>query len=292
MVGIGVGAAAQESVPREPEPEAVSAAPLDERLRFEPDWTVRLKPAVGYFAASGDLRLPAPMSGTQASEVKLEDTDLDSPRLSPYGEITLARGKWRVMATGLGLSIDGASMSPVNGMIGDAPVTTADRIESELDYASFSLRGGYRVWSWTDELTEDGRRNLSIGIDAMLGVRLQTVEFSSRVVPAAPPAPGTPLTASADETFVEALGGVGVVIDYRDTLGLDLFLSGGGMPGGDESSTTFDLGVSFSYRPVRWVGGEVGYRLIATSVESGNGADSFEWDGAVAGLYWGVQFRF
>ncbi|MEM7623414.1 MAG: hypothetical protein AAF235_09445 [Planctomycetota bacterium] len=273
-------------------PSVGSGDGFDPSLSVRRDWEVRIEPAVGYFAPSGDLRLPAPMSAASANTFSLEEIDLDSPRISPYGELTITKGKWSIMATGLGLSIDGGSISPIAGRVGDAPVALTDRIETSLDYASFSLRAGYRVWSWTDGVTDRGVENLSVGVDAMLGLRVQTVEFDSRVVPAVAPAPGTPTTASADETYVEALAGGALSVSYRETLGLDFFFSGGGMPGGDDSSTTLDLGVSFSYRPVAWVGGEIGYRLLVLDMQSGNGPDTFEWDGAVAGLYWGVQFRF
>lgn len=290
--GLACGVAlALASVPGLAQPGAASPEPAPVNLSFTPDWVVRFEPAVGYFAPSGDLRLPS-SQGLASTEVELEnDLNIDSPRLGPYIEATAARGRWRLVVSGLGFSIDRGRDAGFSGRLGDTAVAVGDRIDTEFTYATFGARAGYRFWDWVSGVDEEGRPDLSIGVDALVGFRGHDVDIDSRVTRAIA-LPGAATSASAEETFAEPVGGLAFELDYQRTFGMDLYVAAGGFSTGDRTSTSFDLGLGFAYRPRPWIGALVGYRLIVLNLEDGDGADGFEWEGAVAGLYWGVQLSF
>jgi len=50
--------------------------------------------------------------------------------------------------------------------------------------------------------------------------------------------------------------------------------------------------VGVTWRPVRHVGVQVGYRQLAFDLEDGEGTDRFRFRGAMAGVFAGVTVRF
>ncbi|MAY74204.1 MAG: hypothetical protein CMJ31_05640 [Phycisphaerae bacterium] len=262
--------------------------------RVHPDdegWRVRFEPSVGYFGVSGDVGLPAPLTGREDDQRSLSSLDLDSPRLSPYGELLVGYERWSVTVSGLGFSIDGGARAARAGRFGDAVFAAGDEIETEFSYATVGVRGGYRIHRWVSEFEADGTPVVATRADVLFGARGHRVEVDAsidRVVPL----PGAVSAASADELFIEPVAGLSLELEYKRTFGLDFYIAAGGLPLDDRSSYSFDLGVGFNYRPRPWIGAQIGYRLIVLGVEEGSGADRFEWDGAIAGLYWGVRFDF
>jgi len=253
-------------------------------LEFVPEWRVRVEPAAGFFAFSGDLQLPAPNRASEADAFDVEDINLDRAKLAPFSEIHIAREKWRITFSGLSLSVEGDDEAPTAGQIGDFDVVAGQSIESELTYITAGFRAGYRVWSWVSGTDATGAAELSLGIDALAGLRMHNVDTETTVAGAG--------TTSADETFVDVLGGARLELDWKRTLAFDLYATGGGLPAGDRTSRSFNLGLGFTYRPIPTVGALVGYRLTAFNLENDDGAETFEYDGALAGVYWGVQLSF
>lgn len=276
-----------------PEPASPQAdAGVDSVLTFESPWTVRFEPAVAYFGLSGDLTLPAETSPSPGLEVTLEDLNLDSPRLSPFGELHFSRGKWRITLTGFGVSIDRSTGATFAGRLGDAPVAVGDLVNTDVSYTTFAILGSYRVWSRSLSVDAAGDPAVGVAIDLIGGARFHDVDYDLRITPALAPAPGTPTTAGAEAFFAEPVVGARLDLDFSRDFGIDFYATGGGFGAADHTSYSFDLGVGFVYRPVDWLGTQVGYRLLAFSLSDGDGPDEFQWDGAVAGLYWGLQLSY
>ena len=307
---VGHRATAQERTDAEAASDLATEAP-DFRHPDDEGWRIRFEPSVGYFAPSGDLGLPASVAPRSDPVTNLDDLNLDSPRLAPYGELFIGHEAWSLTLSGFGVGIENTAVGTFNDRIGDAVIRPGDNITTELDYATIGLRGGYRFFRWVSEFDEVGTPIVWTRADVLFGLRGHTVDIDTRVSPgtaaaglggsslAFGPRVATPaigagriLTAGADETFIEPVAGFAVEFEYMQTFGIDFYMAAGGLPLGDRTSYSVDLAVGFHYRPIPTVGAMIGYRLLVLGLEAGNGADRFEWKGAVAGLYWGVRLDF
>lgn len=253
------------------------------------DWTIRLEPFVGYIGPAGDLRLPS--STTSGGTLELADLNLDSPRPVPMGRIHAKRGKWRFAFTGLGfIADDRGAVQNTAGQIGAVAFNAGDRLITDLSYESFDLLAGYRVWAHTSGPNDAGRTRLGASVDLMGGMRFHHADFDLRNT--APGAPGAARRASADEFFAEPVIGARLDLAFHERFGIEVESLAGGFWMGDRSSVSFSIDAGFAYRPVHWVGMKVGYRMLIFGLNDGDGAEEFEWNGSMAGLYFGAQFSF
>lgn len=254
-------------------------------------WTVRLEPYAAYIGPAGDLRMPS--ATTRGGQFTLSDLNLDSPRLLPAGRIQVQRDKWRIGFSGLAFSADDrGSVQGVGGQIGDVPFAAGDELISDLSYESFDLLVSYRVWTHTGETNDDGRVRLDAGVDLIGGVRFHHADFSIRNRPLTAPAPGTPLSVDADEFFAEPVVGARLDLTLAEQFGIEVESAAGGFGFGDRSSFSFSIDAGFAYRPTPMIGVKVGYRMLLFGLNDGDGADEFEWNGSMAGLYFGAQLSF
>src|SRR5262245_16684356 len=80
----GMIARAQEQAPQPAAPPPASAPevkpPIDP-MELAPKWTLRFEPAAWYVAPGGKLQLPSSGGG---QKIRVENLDLDNPRLSPF----------------------------------------------------------------------------------------------------------------------------------------------------------------------------------------------------------------
>jgi hypothetical protein len=273
------------------EEEAAADASLETPREYTgPEWTIRIEPAMGFLAPAGDLRLPS--STTRGDQFELDDINLDSARIAPIGRITAARRKWRFTFSGLGFWANDQGVTATSfGQIGGAPIAPGDRIESDLSFQSFDITAAYRLLHRTSDLNDDGNPRVEGGLDVVGGVRFQHVDFDVRVDPLAM-IPGAATSADADELFAEPLVGLKGDLDFARTFSIDAETLFGGFTTGDRTSWSFSVDVGFVYRPIPELGLRIGYHMLILDLNDGDGADEFEWQGSLAGLYWGVSLSF
>lgn len=255
-------------------------------------WTIRFEPAAYFAAPSGDIRLPS-STGTRGDKISVNDLNQDSPRLSPFARLTASRGDWRFTIAGFAFSAsDRGAFTDAPGLVGGAPFAAGDRLITDLAYQSVDVRAGYRVIQPRSEAGDSGMPKLEAGLDLLAGIRFHHVDVETSVVSAVPPAPGVLTSADADELFAEPFIGARLDLDLSRTFGIDVESTVGGFSMGDRSSATFTIAAGFVYRPVTWIGVRIGYHMVVFGFSEGSGAEKFEWDGSLAGLFWGAQFSF
>lgn len=272
VCGLGVGGA---GVAR-----AQDEKPLDARLPV-PQWKVRFDLMAWYAAPGGKLTLPTSGGGR---ETKLEVLDMDNPRLSPLGELDLRMGNWRFSFGGFSFQGEtAASGATEGGQIGDFAFNTGDQVRTHLDFQSFELTAGYRVW---DVALNPGADTyaLVLGVDVIGGGRIYD---TSVAVGSA----GAPLPAEQNEFFGEPVLGVKADFDFYRAFSIYLRTTAGYFPG-DNSTWSWDIALTGVYRPMENVGILVGYRQLLFDLESGSGNGLYRFRGGIAGLYAGLELRF
>ncbi|MDX2147884.1 MAG: hypothetical protein SFZ23_10210 [Planctomycetota bacterium] len=286
-------------VPAPVSPASVSPAPAsgpdasdDPRLNFTPDeqWTLRVEPSVWFVSPGGDLILPGGSGGgpTQIDRVEISDLNIDTPRLSPYGKLHLRTGNFQLGLMGFSYSIDRDATMPRDVVLGDVRANAGDVLRTGLDYASFEAEGLYRIIDRPIGFLSDGRRTLMSSVDLLAGIRVHDVAFEVDRVRGTATGPSS---ASADEIFVEPIVGVRGELEFDETFNVHVQLSAGYWPT-EQEVLSWDVSAGFAYRPVPNLGVQIGYRQLAFRLESGEGAERFNYRGSLAGLYFGLFLRF
>ena len=291
-----------ESTPASPAPAADSAATTTDSF-FDPRhtaWTVQIEPFVWFVAPSGDLRLPA-RSGTGGStgggfadsgdEVELASLNLDTPRLSPAGEMHISADRFRFTFSGAAYSIsrDGTPADEAF-RIGAVEVAVGEPLDVDFDFATYEVSLGYCVWAHDFFNDTNGARRanatpLVLRTYALGGVRMYDTDIS--VTNAA-----TGSSAGSDEFFIEPIVGGRAELEINEVFSIDLQISAGYFSDSDKSSLSFDVAAGFVYRPIPNLGIQIGWRQIAFDLTDGEGLDEFEYSGRLAGLYTGITLRF
>lgn len=261
-----------------PSPAATAAAAA---IAASPnDWTLSVVPRAWYVSPSGRFRLPS--STTQGNEARINDLNLDAPRLRPYGEFHLKSGPVRVVVSAANYGVTAFSTAPSSIRVGDTSINAGDFVRSKIDLSTAQLSGGYRLYR-LDFGAEDAAPNRTVlDLEAVAGVRLYDTELS--------------VTNGASSSrfstlFGELFAGGRAELTLARDFSVDVEFTAGGFPG-DKSVFAFDIAVAFSWRPVDWAGIQIGYRNLAYTLEDGSGARQFRYRGALAGLFGGVVFRF
>ncbi len=242
-------------------------------------WTIRFEPSVFYAAPGGEMRLPG-----SANTFKFVDLDLEAPRASPYAELHVRSGDYRVTVSGFAVSLEEVGKVATGpNQIGPIAVNTGDLIES-----SFSLACGEAVFArqlgGPDAVNGLQNHDFALNFEALGGVRFYDVRLDAR-------APGG--STSADEFFITPIVGLKATMNIVDRFDIDLQVTTGVFStGADRSVFCMEILNGYTYRPVPNVGLQVGYRLSYYDMQSGNGLARFEYSGAVAGLFAGVVIRF
>jgi hypothetical protein len=255
----------------------------DDLLTPAPDrYTFRFEPSVLYGAPGGELLLPGSPAGTVKAE--LADLDLDEPRMSPYGELHLRTGDWRVTMSAFVVSLnDVATTATVASQLGPVPIAPGDRIVSSMDFSMGELLVA-RQLGQPERFNGAFDIDFAMGFEAFGGLRFYHVAFDF-TAPAG--------SVSADELFIHPIAGGKVTMNVLRKFDIDLQVAIGGFPtGGDRSSISVEILNGYTYRPIENVGVQIGYRLSFYSLRNGSGTSEFDYSGAVAGVFAGVVVRF
>ncbi|MBK7406386.1 MAG: hypothetical protein IPJ41_17740 [Phycisphaerales bacterium] len=270
------GAAAQDN------PESPIAPASD-------PWTLKFEPAAWYLAVNGNIRLPGATGAGNGETYTAGDLNLDSPRLSPFGELQIRRGDWRISIEGLGFSTDdrGAVMGG-GGQIGGATFATGDTLRSSMDLVTFSVDGAYAFHRFEGGELAGGGSKVRSTLLALGGVRALDVSIDTQVLSSG----SVSGTAGGDAMQAHPYGGLRWELDLWEKFTVDLVGAVGGLDMGDNESWSADIWVGFQWNPTPYLGAQVGYRQLLMGVERGAAPGEFAWQGGIAGVYAGVTLRF
>jgi hypothetical protein len=246
-------------------------------------WRFSLEPAMWYVAADGDVKLPGGLSGSNGQQIDLADLNLDSPRISPFFEVHGKADRWRASISGFALNTHGReSIAAFSGEFGGVSVGLGDAIEADFELSSIEVTLARTAF---EDFTGAGPEGLlRADLDVLGGVRLYDIGASID-------APSG--RASHDEIFIEPLVGVKLSLQLDPQATIDVQTSFGGFTnGGDRHSFTWDILAGFQWRPINDMGVQIGYRNIVVDLQSGEDPGTFDYFGALAGLYAGVVIRF
>jgi hypothetical protein len=273
---------------------SITSSPAPERA--EPWWTVEILPSVWFVAPSGKLALPVnsgtgPAGFTTAGdEVKVNDINLDSNRLSPSGELHLSSGRFRLTFQGADFELTRDRTFPDRaGRLGAVAFTRADALKIDFSFGTYEVTAGYRVWDRDFKAAGSSTGyavDAVVGLYALAGVRMYDVDIDVQRLT------GTFARAEASHFFAEPVVGARLEADFVEAFALELQLDAGYLPGGDHESSSIDVALAFSWRPSRNFGVRLGWRQVAFDLADGSGASKFEYDGRLAGLFIGAVIRF
>lgn len=247
--------------------------------RPDPSWTLSFEPVAWWASPSGKIRLPGQTSG--GDQVRVERLNLDSPQLSPGGEIHINADRWRFTFSAADNSVDASSFADSTIRLGDMVIAPAETYRSSIDLFFAELTAGFRIYRREFAL-EPSQEILPalLSLHLIAGAQLVDVDIEVQRTLGG--------RAGAEETFIHPIGGVRADVElYRDFT-IDVLLTAGGL----DSSTSLDIVAGFQWRPHENLGVQIGWRQILYTVEEGEGTGLFEYEGGVAGLYGGVVIRF
>lgn len=245
-------------------------------------YTIRFEPSLYYASPGGKVLLPGSPGGNNA--MHLEDLNLDSPRLSPFGELHVRSGDWRVSVSGFAVSLsDRGSIAPDDRTAGPFPYASGDLLTSSINFASGDIVAAFQMGA-PDAISGKRDPAFAVGFETLFGLRFFDVDFEVQ----------TPTgTASGGGFFVQPIVGAKATMSVGHDITIDVQTDlGGFMEGPDKNSLSTNILVGFAYRPTPNVGVQVGYRLFIFDLNDGQEAERFEYRGAVAGLYMGLEVRF
>ncbi|MBX3405224.1 MAG: hypothetical protein KF869_00560 [Phycisphaeraceae bacterium] len=260
-----------------------------------PEWKVSLSPRLWWTSPSGELKLPA-ASGTgpgaftdSGDSVDISQLNLDTPRLSPAGELHIATGRWRFAFSAGAFSLDReATIADSAFRAGSVEISPGDQMSVRFDYSVFEATAGYQVYSWDFDSASRSPANAAdtgMRLIALGGVRLHDVDIDLR-------SRDDGSSASTDQTFLEPIGGIRAEFALTQQFAIELQATGGAWIESDRSVYSLDLCVVVRWMPTPGIGVEFGWRQIAFSLSDGDGAGEFEYFGAIAGVFAGVTIRF
>jgi opacity protein-like surface antigen len=269
---------------------ALDTAPA--KFSLVPKWTVQIEPSVWFVSPGGDMRLPAGASATSSPEFEIADLNIDSPRLSPFGKVHLRSGNWTLGLMGFGYSIDRSAVLGRDLRVGNAIGLAGEKLRTSFDFASFEATGGYRLLETDLVRDADGTANVIASLDGLFGARMYDLDIDVRVQPGPlrDPTPDS-VRARESEFFIEPLVGLKGELELYEQVTANVQLSAGYGPW-DNTSVSWDVIAGFAWRPTPNVGVQIGYRQLAFRLESGEGTNEFKYTGSLAGLYFGLFFRF
>lgn len=243
------------------------------------DWSVQFEPSVWFVAPGGKVGLPGGTAGA-----RLEDVNLDSPRLSPAGELRLVSGDWTVSISGLAMELNDRGFVADRAMsVGGLALAAGDRAESSIDFKSFEAVAAWAV-PLDYRLVGSPGGPYSARLDILGGARAFDVGFDIS---------SDSGSASGDGFWLTPIVGSKLTLDFSRRFTVDLQVDVGAFTDGDGHDLwTFDIWAGFMYRPTDNLGVQIGYRDLAFDLSTGDGSDRFVYRGALQGLYAGAVLRF
>lgn len=264
------------------ESSTVSAAPDGTMVSRVNDWTISLNPNVWWVSPSGDIRMPG---GT--SSVRVEDLNLDTPRFAPAASVSINAEDFRFTFAGASYSLDSEFTVASPLAVGSISLLPTGPSESSFDLGIYEVTLGYRFYERDFKAKSEPSpesADLRLDLYAVGGARMY--DLNIRVSQ-----PGTG-ESEADEFYIEPIIGVRSELTIIRDFSINLQLDGGGFGDSDRSSFSFNIAIDFQWRPAPWIGVQIGWRQVAYTFEDGTGMNTFEYDGAMAGLFTGVVLRF
>lgn len=263
---------------RAEEPVAVNPA---QPVRLDAkDWSISLTPRAWYVAPRGKIELPSAGAGQR---IELSTLQVDKPRIAPLGQVDAQAGNWLFTLGGVHTKESAGSVAGAAFQLGNTVVAGGQAFESRFEYTGLQAGVGYKVFAYnlSDDREEDAGET-RLRLHAIGGLRMHDIKFSIE-------RPGVAGTRSEDSrTLVEVMAaGRGQLVISND-FAIDVDLSLGGL----DRSVSWDIAAAFTYRPCDWFGAQVGYRYLGVTARGGSAPQRFKWDGGLAGLFAGVNFRF
>ncbi|MCC6659598.1 MAG: hypothetical protein IT437_01805 [Phycisphaerales bacterium] len=258
-----------------------SPKPDDGRVfKSQSDWVLLIEPSMWYQCPGGELRLPG-----GGDKMGFKELNLDSPRPSPTIEVSLRDDKWRfVFGASQFATDDRGVIAESPGRIGDVAFAAGDALSSSMDYTTVEMSAGYDFFRRQLSVRKQGGFNYVANAEVLGGIRLHDVSFDVSSAAA---------TASADQFFAEPFAGLRFGVDLAEDFSIDVTVTLGAFSdGGGRQAFSWDSVAGFRWYPVRNVAVQGGYRQLALSLSSGDGADEFEWTGATAGLFVGLSIMY
>ncbi len=273
-----------------PQPDAGAAHSIEDDgsrdLLLDPHyaWTIHAEPIAWWVSPSGKIKLP----GAGASDrVFVSDLNLDTPRVSPAGELQIRADRFSFNFSASAFSLERDDTTADDAFtIGDVGVTPGDALDVDFDFATYQFTVGYRF----DPIDLTGRSDdPASALDAVLAIELLA---GARATDIGLDVRSGSSASSADQIWLEPIIGARVDLRVLEQLSVDLGVSAGGFSTGDASSASLDIDVAFRYHPTDNVGVEFGWRQLGFALSDGSGDAEFEYDGRMAGVYAGVVIRF
>jgi opacity protein-like surface antigen len=294
---IGPAALAQEQAQTPPTqsgltnsaPPSQPPEPPDSKLDLAPvPWTISVEPSAWFVGISGRVKLPETVPASTANvTTQAVDLNLDNPRFVPFGEVNARKGDWRFTVRGFLYDAE-KNASGNTGRIGDVSYASTDSLHSTINFASYEFEGAYTVAGKPLNKLEDGVYAVDTKFDIVAGMRIYDINWDVQNSTAT----SGPTDASFSGVFFEPVVGVKLNMDLGKYCTIDLQVAGGAMPAGSKTSYSFDIIAGFMFRPTPHVGVQIGYRSLFFGMQNGSGDGEFSFNGAVQGLYGGLDFRF
>ena len=254
-------------------------------------WTIDFEPAIWFTAPNGNIRLAGNSTTGNGQAFTAKDLNLDSTRISPFGEIQARRGKWRLALRGFnfGLNNQGVQVGSA-GQIGSASFQPGDTLSSSMDLLSLSADVGYEISTTSRGFLDSGAPKYKLSVILLGGIRSIDTSFRSEVFR---PGTSTPIaTTQSDALHAHPYGGVRLEMELFEDFTIDLLSTLGGLTIGDTESWSSDILVGFQWNPTPHFGAQIGYRQLLMGIEQNNAPTEFSWQGGMAGLYGGTVIRF
>jgi hypothetical protein len=274
-MGVAATALGQNSAPASDPGPAIAAA--------TDQWTLSIEPSLWFAGISGEMRLPGQTDGSP--KVDLKDVNADANRLTPMVEARFRKGDWTFGASGFIYTAKTYGAATATQQAGTIAITSGDAVTTRTAFGSAEFSAAYQISRTEMTPLADGGHRLAFTVDLLAGLRLYDIDFT--------------LTREAggrsdsDELFIEPLVGARLSAEFYRDFSLDLQAAIGGQPLGDRTSLSWDIFVGAGWRPTRHLGLQLGYRNLAFALTSeSSDASRFEWEGALAGLYAGLELRF
>jgi hypothetical protein len=191
---------------------------------------------------------------------------------------------WRIVVSGFSTSVEGEWTSDQTVRFGGLIVSPGQFARTSIDFTGLEAALGYRLWEREVGVSPGGRVKARPSITLLAGGRIHDIDITSSLS-----GPSAGFRQDFDKTFVEAIAGARLELELYERATIDLQVDGGLGP----DSSSVSIWVGFQYRPVNWVGLQLGYRHLGFDLESGSGEETFEWNqGGAAGLQANLVLRF
>jgi hypothetical protein len=277
-------AAAQPGAPA----EAPSQPPPESLEHRDPSWQIDIEPAVWFVGASGRVRLPrSTPTGAPNTKTDIASLNLDNPRFVPFGEVEVRKGDWRFTLRGFYYDAE-KDASGNAGTIGDLTFATGDTLRTSLTFASYEIEGAYTLAGNRLNQSENGIYAVAARFDVIAGLRIYDVDWTVTNLGSGS---GTART-SADDVSFQPLVGLKLNVDLWRDVTIHMQATLGGDPTSMSDRYSGDIIAGLMYRPTPHVGVQIGYRSLFFGVAKGNGEGELSFNGAMQGLYGGLELRF